>query len=156
MNAACVYCASDLNKTELFLKYAASTDKASQIFWHWLLKYVKLSPKNAALHNVFEYDSAAVFFDLNDDGIDEIIGTHYASATSGNGDCLLYILKKDNSKYKKISSDIYFDPTISIYISPQKNNGYYDLQVFSSLTRKTLTYSFNLQKGLYEKSKKHN
>lgn len=153
LSAVCACYAFDLTGTELRINYAQSTDEASQIFWHWLLKHVRLSSKNAALHNVFEDGSAAVFFDLNDDGIDEIVGTHFASAAAGNGDCMLYILQKDKDKYKKISSGIYFDPSVNIYAQRKKTDGYRNLQVFPVTGGKPVIYSFNKKSGLYEKSK---
>lgn len=151
MSAVCVCYAFDLTRTELHIKCAKCTDGASQIFWHWLLKHVRLSQKNAAVHNVFEEDSTAIFFDLNDDGTDEIIGTHYASAAAGNGDCLLYILKKDKDKYKKISSEIYFDPSVNIYALRQKTDGWRNIQVFSVTQDKPVVYVFNKKNNLYER-----
>lgn len=151
MSAVSVSYAFDLTKTQLHIKCAQSTDQASQIFWGWLLKHVRLTPKNAALHDVFEQDAAAVFFDLDDDNTDEIIGTHYASAASGRGNCLLYILKKNKNKYKKISTDIYFDPSTQVYALRQKTDGYRNIEVYTINNDNAVVYVFSKEKGAYIK-----
>lgn len=128
-----------------------SKTDASQIYWRWLLKKVQLNPINAGLHGVYQRDSAAVFFDLDGDGVDEILATHYSTASSGMGECLLYILKKSNDRYKEISQKIYFNPAIPVYILPQKTNGFRDIEVNNLLESHSHIWVYDKKKELYIK-----
>lgn len=134
------------------LNNARNSDEASVLLWNWILKYIKLSPKNAALHNIFQNDTAAFFFDLDDDGINEILGTHHSTTISGRGDSLLYIIKYDNDsklKYVPISKNLYFDAVSSIKILQEKSNGYHKIQVSSLSTDKNKILSFDKKKEVY-------
>lgn len=130
-----------------------SESEASQIYWNWLLRYVKLSRVNAALHNVYQKDAKAVFCDLNDDGVDEILGTHFASAKNANGEWLLYVLQKDkNGRYREITGEpVYFDAIHPICIMTKKTGEYRNIQVFNELSDKSVIFVFNPEKGLYFK-----
>lgn len=129
-----------------------NSEEASVLFWNWLLAHTKLTPKNAALHNIYQQDSTAVFYDLNGDGKREILGTHYATATAGMGDCLLYILEYDETKklkYKKISENLYFDVTLPVEILEDKNAGFSKIKVFSNKDTEYKIFSFDRKKDMY-------
>lgn len=131
---------------------AKNSDEASILFWNWLLKYTKLTPKTASIHNIYQQDSAAFFYDLDDDGKREILGTHYASAVSGMGNCFLYILKFDkdkSSKYRIISDDLYFDADSPIEILEEKSGNFHKIRVSSQLNDKEKIFVFDKRKGLY-------
>lgn len=103
------------------------------------------------MHGVFKDDAAAVFFDLTGNGENELIGTHYASISAGNGNTLLYILKNENGKYKRISSTIYFDPSTQVYALEHKTNGYRDILVESLFSKTPVIYAYDKNTGMYEK-----
>ena len=119
----------------------------------WLLGHVRLTSQQAVIHGVFRDDAAAVFFDLSGNGENEIIGTHYESASAGNGNCLLYILKKENNRYKRISQSIYFDPSTQVYALEHKTNGYRDILVESLFNKNPVVYAYDKDTGMYEKKK---
>lgn len=145
--------AFDIPRACLHLEDAKYTDEASEILWAWLLKQIRLSEEYAALHNIYRKDCAAIFYDLNADGEDEILGTHYASALNGNGEWLLYVLQKDkNGKYKEITGqEIYFDVKHPICVLLKKNEGYRNFQVFNNAGNVDFTYVYNKSKRLYFK-----
>ena len=90
-SAAFAGLAFDLPRACLHLEDSNSSSEASEILWNWILKRIRLSEAYAALHDIYKKDCAAVFFDLNSDGENEILGTHYASARNGNGEWLLQL-----------------------------------------------------------------
>lgn len=144
--------AFELQRACLHLEDAKPTDEASAILWHWLLKQIRLSETHAALHDIYARDCAAIFYDLNSDGEDEIIGTHYSTALHGNGECLLYVLKKKDGKYREITGEeVYFDIKHPICILLKKNDGFRNIQVFSDAGNDEVTYVFNKSKGSYYK-----
>lgn len=156
--AVCVTSAFDFKKPDphVIFSYhideAKNSDEASVLFWNWLLKYTKLTAKTASIHNIYQQDSAAFFYDLDEDGKREIMGTHYASAVSGMGDCFLYILKYDkekNSKYKLISDDLYFDADMPIEILEEKSGNYHKIRASSQLDDREKIFIFDKRKGLY-------
>lgn len=137
----------------MHLKCADRTSLASELFWDWLLEHVRLTAKQAILHGVFRDDAAAVFYDLTGSGENEIIGTHYATMSVGNGDSLLYILENKNGKYKRISDSIYFDPSTQVYALEHKTDGYRDILVESLFSKKPVIYAYDKDKGMYERQK---
>ena len=159
LSGVCATSAFDLKKDEpvvvasVFLYKAKNSDDASIIFWNWLLKQTKLTARTAAMHNIYQQDTAAVFYDLDDDGKREILGTHHASAIAGAGDCLLYILKPNEtspSKYKLISDDLYFDVYMPLQILEEKSGGYHKILAVSKADGKQKIFAFDRRKNLYE------
>ena len=134
---------------EIKLSKGGCNLKASQIYWRWLLDEIKLSSKNAELHKIYPNDSCAVFCDLNNDGEDEIVATHYNTAKVGEGQCLLFILQKIGDKYVKISSDIYFDLFSKISLMSEKHDGFRTLEIKTLPDGTAKTLVFNKHKGLY-------
>ena len=139
-----------------YYKDVKNSDEASVLFWYWLLNQTRFTPKIAALHNIYQQDTAAVFYDLDDDKTREILGTHYSTAISGMGDCLLYILKFDKdkkSKYRLISDDLYFDINYKIEILSEENNGYKKIRVFSKTQSADRIFSYDKKKNMYVEKK---
>lgn len=157
LSAACTTSGFDFKRQDdeiqsFCITKAKNSDEASILFWNWLMYQTRLTPKTAALHNIYQQDSAAFFYDLDGDGKREILGTHYSSALSGMGDCLLYILKYDEknpSKYKKISDYIYFDAASPLYILEEKSTQYHKIKVHSADDNNIKYFSFDKRKNLY-------
>jgi hypothetical protein len=98
-------------------------------------------------------DSRAKFVNLNSDSSREIVGTHYSSAITGDGDCYLYILRYDENspkKFKKISKNIYFNAEKQIDILVDTTNGYHKIRVFTHKDSNPKIYSYNKKRDLYE------
>lgn len=122
------------------------------LFWNWLLDYLKLTAKTASLHDIYQQDCAAIFYDLDDDGLREIIGTHFATDISGRGSCYLYIIKSDSGKfvkYKLISGDFTFDVNKPIEIMDKKSGGYRNIRAKSQRNGRFKYFVFNEDKKLY-------
>ena len=115
------------------------------------MDYVKLTPQQAVIHGVFRDDAAAVFFDLTGNGENELIGTHYASVSSGNGNTLLYILENEKGKYKRISPTIYFNPSTQVYALEHKTDGYRDILVEQLSSKRPIIYAYDRNTGMYER-----
>lgn len=117
------------------------------------MQHIRLSESHAAIHNIFNKDCVAVFYDINSDGVDEILGTHYASALNGNGECLLYVLQKvGDGEYKEITGEeVYFNVQKPICILLKQRDGYKNFQVYSDSKNDDITYSYNHSKHLYFK-----
>ena len=139
----------------IIIASAKSTDLASQKLWEYILSEIRLSEKNANLHNIYEKDCKAVFYDLNDDGTDEIIGTHYATGSRNLGYNIMYILKKEkNGTYNDIGYRIFFAPNSPVFILKSKTKGFHDLRCFNSKTDLDSIFVYSKDIGKYvEKSR---
>ncbi len=79
-------------------------------------------------------DTNAVFYDLNDDGVEEIIGICHSDG--GSAGYTLHILKKNfGSGYKDISPFINFYAGSPIFVHKSKTNGFHDIE-FTARTNK--------------------
>lgn len=134
----------------IILDRARSTDAASQKLWEFILSDIKLSEKNAKLHEIYESDSRAVFYDLDDDGVSEIVGTHYATGSRRMGYNIMYILKKQkNGKYKDIGYRMFFAPNSPIFILNTKTKGFHDLRCYNSKSDLDSVFVFSKNIGKY-------
>lgn len=152
-SVVCAGSAFDIPRACLHFENARYDDEASVILWHWLLKQIRLSERNAALHRIYAQDCAAIFYDLDSDGEDEILGTHASTARNSGGEWLLYVLKKDKDNiYKEITGDtVYFDAAHPVCVMLNKTNGFRNIQVVTGTKDDDITYVFNKQSGLYYK-----
>lgn len=152
-SAVCAGWAFEIPRSCIHFENARYDDEASVILWHWLLKQIRLSEKHAALHNIYATDCAAVFYDLDSDGEDEILGTHASTAKNSGGEWLLYVLKKDkNNIYREITGDnVYFDAMHPVCIMLNKTDGFRNFQVVRGEQDQDITYVYNAQKKLYYK-----
>lgn len=145
------------SKAVINLDEIGCSDSASEILWDYILKTTQLNEKIAAIHKIYKEDSKAVFFDLDDDGKDEIIGTHLASRTSAVGlglhlgvkNSSMYVLKKDGDSYKEIGGDLYFNSHRPIRILNKKNDGYRIIQVYGNENPEAVDFVFDKKKGRY-------
>ena len=122
--------------------------EASKILYEHCLSESDLTPEKA--YEFFGYklsDARAVFYDLNSDGIDEIIGyinvPYFLCRTGMN----LFILIQDNGKYKNISG-IHSFPFEGIILLETKTKGFSDIKVCVSIEHKFVKATYN--KEYYE------
>lgn len=104
---------------------------ASKILYNYVLTDVDMTPKEIEeiaritpeRVNAFEYD-------LNSDGIKEVIGVVYSTYYYGSIDGYhLFVLQKQNETYKDVSS-VSIEPIAgNLVILKKKKNGYYKLFV---------------------------
>ena len=79
-------------------------------------------------------DTNAVFYDLNDDGVEEIIGICHSDG--GSAGYSLHILKKNfGSGYKELAPFINFYAGSPIFVHKSKTNGFHDIE-FTARTNK--------------------
>ena len=119
--------------------------------WNWLLKYTGLTAQHAAIHNIYEKNTHAIFYDLDGDGKREILGTHDSTTITGMGNNLLYVLKydeKSKSKYKKISKDLYFNAHKPLTIFSEEKNKYKKINAYS-INNTPVTFVFDKRKNNY-------
>lgn len=105
-------------------------EKASKILYEYALKEVNMTPQKA--YEDFGYrlsDVKAVFYDLNSDGVDEIIGYIDSMVYSCVEGTRLFILKKENNQLHGLSI-LNFSPENGVYILDPKSNGFRDLKIF--------------------------
>lgn len=69
--------------------------------------------------------------DLNDDGVNEIIGVVYSTYYFGAAGYDLFILEKELIGYKEISL-VSFEPQAGVDILINKTNGYHDIMLAGS------------------------
>lgn len=136
---------------------ADSSDPASKKLWHYILSEIKLSEKLANLHNIYESDCKAIFYDLDDDGEDEILGTHYATGSRNLGYNILYILKKQkNGNYDDLGYRIFFASNSPVFILKNKTKGFHDLRCYNGKTEldSVFVYSKSIDKYVDKKNQK--
>lgn len=109
------------------IDFKQENKKAKNIFYKYLLKendITKKQYKNMCNNSSYCYIKADEI-DLNNDGINEIIG--YESGFCGVLGCGGYILQKQQNKWKNI---LYFNfsPFYNIDILENKNENYYDIR----------------------------
>lgn len=120
--------------------------KAENIFWYYLFTNYSLTKSGA--QEPFEKDGTSVFlFDLDDDGVDEIIGTNWAGYFWGQESGAVFILKKNKDSYIEfcvIDVDTLFR---NIYILKSKTNNYHDLMIEDKDGNKKMLkyFDWNLQ-----------
>ena len=121
----CLFKKAD-NKIDLF---TTSNPQAAKLLYEFVLKDMEISQEKAK--EVFEYDKSdvyAIFYDLNSDGVNEIIGYIYSPYFYCLQGYELFILSKDNNLYKRISY-VHFFPEGKLYILNSKTNEYHDLKL---------------------------
>lgn len=156
--SAGLFCTVSAKIENFVIVSSASCDSAaSKELWRFILSETKLSVENANLHKIYASDCRGVFYDLDDDGVDEIIGTHYATGPKSLGYNIMYILKrKENNNYEKISFRVYFTPNKPVFILKSKTKEFHDLKCYNGKTEKdtTVVYSKSINKYVDESKQK--
>jgi len=118
--------AAGVNK-KLKLSYENKEPAAGKILYDYILKEENMTPKEIEdLANITPQSVIAFEEDLNDDGVNEIIGFVYSTFYSGSAGYNLFILKKYSDDYVNIS-DVPVEPQAGIVILANKTNGYHDI-----------------------------
>lgn len=124
--------------------------EASKILYDYALKKVNMSSEQAL--EVFGYkleDVRAVFYDLNSDGISEVIGYINVPSSWSREGMALFILQKVNKNYNDDLGYFNFYPEKGLRILDTKTDGYYDFERFFTKinfikdSKEPLTYTYN-------------
>ena len=122
---------------------------ANKILYEYVLKEENMTPKEIEEFARITPESTKAFqVDLNDDGINEIVGLVYSTLYWGTAGFSLLILQKQPDGYKDISLLI-FEPQKGIDIKINKTNGYYDLKLFGS-NHDGVQYVAKYKDGMYQ------
>jgi len=111
-------------------------EKASAILDEYYLKRLN-HMKPEEVYKEFNYtksDVRAIFYDLNSDGIDEVIGYINAPFSVCREGVWLYILKKKEAGYEDLSG-LNFWPSLGIKVLPEKTGNFYNIKVFATMER---------------------
>lgn len=118
---------------------------ASNILYEYALKKANMTSEQA--QEIFGYkleDVRAVFYDLNSDGISEVIGYINAPSSYSRDGANFYILQRKNTYYTDISL-INAYPNNGIHILETKTNSYYDIGVIVTIQYKYIVAKYNKQ-----------
>jgi len=124
--------------------------EASKILYNYVLEKVKMTSEQA--FEAFGYkleDVRAVFYDLNSDGINEVIGYINAPSFWCREGMALFILQNVDNSYNDDLGYFNFYPEKGIRILNTKTDGYYDFErYFTKInsikdSNESLTYTYN-------------
>lgn len=122
---------------------------ASKILYEYVLKSQNMSPAEIKDLAGIEPKSARAFeVDLNEDGINEIIGLVYSTFYWGTAGYSLFILQKQPNGYKDIST-LVFEPQEIVDIRSEKTNGYHDIKLTGS-NGDNVQYVAKYKDGMYQ------
>ena len=123
--------------------------QASKILYEYVLKSQNMSPAEIKDLAGIEPKSARAFeVDLNEDGINEIIGLVYSTFYWGTAVYSLFILHKQPNGYKDIST-LVFEPQEIVDIRSEKTNGYHDIKLTGS-NGDNVQYVAKYKDGMYQ------
>lgn len=126
-----------------------SDPHASKILYEYVLKSQNMSPAEIKDLAGIEPKSAKAFeVDLNEDGINEIIGLVYSTFYWGTAGYSLFILQKQPNGYKDIST-LVFEPQDIVDIRSEKTNGYHDIKLTGS-NGDNAQYVAKYKDGMYQ------
>ena len=112
-----------------FAKEHSELSKADRILWYCLFTNYSIMKNGEEDFITFTKESVIAFeVDLDDDGIDEIVGTSFSSLSWGNKGGSFYVLKKNH----KGEYDLFFSFSMDvgvkkIYVLKSKTNNFHDL-----------------------------
>lgn len=123
---------------------------ASKIMYEHELRELNVTLEKA--YEIFGFkqsDVRAVFYDLNSDGVNEIIGYVNAGYSRSSDGLVLKILKKVNGRYENISM-VNTAPAMVIHILNTKTSGFYDLKVYPTKMYISRVAKYNPKYQYYE------
>ncbi len=125
--------------------YSMSNPQAAKILYEFELKDMGIDRKKSKeLYNYDESDAYAIFYDLNSDGVDEIIGFIYSTYFYCVQGYELFILKRVNNEYERITY-VHFFPEGDLHILDSKTAGYSDLKVHHTRIKSTSEPEFHIK-----------
>jgi len=105
-------------------------DNANKVLYTFILKDLEKFPEFTKIEqeHVMAYE-----FDLNADGINEILGIAYSTYYFSQNGYHLFILQKNliTGEYKDISV-LNIEPLQNLFVLKEKTNGYYNLRFYTS------------------------
>lgn len=123
--------------------------QASKILYEYVLKSQNMSSAEIKDLAGIEPKTAKAFeVDLNEDGINEIIGLVYSTFYWGTAGYSLFILQKQPNGYKDIST-LVFEPQEIVDIRSEKTNGYHDIKLTGS-NGDNAQYVAKYKDGMYQ------
>ena len=123
--------------------------EASKILYEYVLQEQGMTPVEIKLFAGIEPQSAKAFeVDLNEDGINEIIGFVNSTLYWGTAGYSLFILQKQSNGYKDIST-LVFEPQEIVEIRSKKTNGYQDMKLTGS-NGNNVQYVAKNKDGMYQ------
>ena len=118
-------------KVQEFDPYKDRDPKASKILFDVILRDEEWTKEEAAKNfNVNLDKSSAFFVDLNDDGVNEIIGVNWSSFFFCKQGLQIFILHKEKGEYKNISDGMHFEPQRKIKVLDEKTFGFRDILTY--------------------------
>ena len=126
--------------------------KASRILYKYILESENLTAKEAKKSNDITPNQVRAFeFDLNDDGVNEIIGTvntvYYCGAIRNP----IFILQNQNGKYENIIKYHICYNSPKVHINKDKTNGYNDITLFVADNEYSEQFIERYHNGFYYK-----
>ena len=127
-----------------------SDPHASKILYEYVLKSQNMSPVEIKNLVGIEPQSAKAFeVDLNEDGINEIIGFVNSTLYWGTAGYSLFILQKQPNRYKNIAYLLNFEPQKDFYILNTGTNGYRNIKLHGSSAYKFKPFTVKYEDGHY-------
>ncbi len=125
-----IFCTLPIFAEEIIYLDKSWDKQASKLLYEYELKDLNTTPEKAfEIFGFKESDVRAVFYDLNSDGVNEIIGYINRSCFWSRDGMALFILKKENGNYENISW-LNTEPSLGVYVYENKTFGFCDLKVF--------------------------
>ena len=118
-----------------------SESYANKQLYEFIQKNLNMSPEQLKeLANIDINTIKALEVDLNDDGVDEIIGIVYSTLYWGTSGYSLFILQKKSDIYDNLAYMINLEPQKVICVLNKKTNGYREIIIFGSSAYKFLPF----------------
>ena len=137
------------NKKLDFAKGEADAE-ASKILYEYVLQEQGMTSVEIKSFAGIEPQSAKAFeVDLNDDGINEIIGFVNSTLYWGTAGYSLFILQKQPNGYKNIAYLLNFEPQKDFYILNTGTNGYRNIKLHGSSAYKFKPFTVKYEDGHY-------
>ena len=125
--------------------------KAEKILYEYYLKNDGVTKERAKNQFNISLDTTYAYeFDLNGDGVNEIIGFYASTLFLGTAGFSIYILKKTPKGYENIIGDaVNFEPQINVYVLKNRTNGYHDIQLNGSTFYNFRSFILKYDNGQY-------
>lgn len=136
---------------KLDLAKEEADEQASKILYEYVLQEQGMpSAEIKSLAGIEPKSAKAYEVDLNDDGINEIIGFVNSTLYWGTAGYSLFILQKQPNGYKNIAYLLNFEPKKDFYILNTRTNGYRNIKLHGSSAHKFKPFTVKYEDGHYQ------